>query len=51
MDRTARSTLRRNHRGQPGLTVKTLIRYLDKIEPPAEGDWDLDAKEAGDDDA
>ena len=29
--------------------MKTLIRYLDQIEPPAEGDWDLDAKEAGDD--
>lgn len=23
--------------------MKTLIRYLDQIEPPAEGDWDLDS--------
>lgn len=29
-----------------GGIVKTLTRLLDATEPPAEGDWQIDAKEA-----
>lgn len=29
--------------------VKTLTRPVDVVEPPAEGDWQIEACEAGDD--